>query len=194
MALINTGPNYTRTGDNVFTRWANRASFIPFGIGASISLVLGTIGTIVDAGGWLLRGKIGSAATAAAAGMVSTGLNSASGIFAPLSGVQWWLNVGSGVATGSSIGTHGRAATEAVIGSITGALGARPTVLRSYTAGVGSIGGQAQSGPGYYASRAAQERGMDPNQMWNNYRNGAGADHVAALEASRANGPNYRSV
>jgi len=191
MALINTGPDYTRTGENFFTKWANRLSFIPV-LGSGAALVLGTIGTIVDAGGWLLRGKIGSAATAAAAGAVSTALNSASGIFAPLEGVRWWLNAGSGLTTGSSIGTHGRAATEAVIGSITGALGARPTVLRSYTAGVGSVGGN--SGPGYYATRAAQERGMDPNAMWNNYRNGGGAEHVAALEASRANGPNYRGV
>lgn len=183
MALINTGPNYTRTGDNFFTRWGNRLSFIPV-LGTGAALVLGTIGTIIDAGGWLLRGKIGSAATAAAAGMVSTGLNSASGLFAPLQGVQWWLNVGSGVATGSTIGTHGRALTEGVIGSVTGALGVRPTVLRSYNAGVGSIGG-GNSGPGYYATRAANERGQDPNAMWNNYRQGAGADHVAALEASR---------
>lgn len=191
MALINTGSDYTRTGENFLTRWANKASFIPL-IGAPITLALGTLGTLVDTASWLLRGKFLSAATALAAGAASTAVNAGTA----LPGgelIRWGLTVGSGVTTGSSLGTHARAATEGAIGMVTGALGVRPTVLRSYTAGVGSIGG-ANTGPGYYATRAATERGQDPNAMWNNYRNGAGADHVAALEASRATGPNQRGV
>lgn len=191
MALINTGSDYTRTGENFFSRWANKLSMIP-GAGAPLAMVFGSIGTVVDAAGWLFRGKIGSAATALAAGAASTVVNTGQA----LPGgelMRLGLTWGSGITTGSSLGTHARAATEGAIGMLTGALGARPTVLRSYTAGVGSIGG-GNSGPGYYATRAAQERGQDPNAMWNNYRNGAGADHVSALEASRAMGPAQRGA
>lgn len=192
MALINTGPNYTRSGDNFLTRWANRISMLPFG--GVLSWPLGQLGTFVEAAGWLFRGKVFSAATVLAAGTVSNSINAA----VSSNPVNWFIGygaqLGSGAVSGSTLGTHGRAATEAVIGAVTGAFGARPTILRSYTAGVGSIGGQSPSGPGYYATRAAQERGQDPNAMWNNYRNGGGAEHVAALEASRANGPSYRSV
>ncbi len=187
MALINTGPDYTRTGDNFLTRWSNIASAIPI-VGPIATGFLGFAGTAVDTVGWLLRGKIGSAATAAVTGTVSTAVNSsiaASGL--------WWVNATSGIVSGNTVGSHSRALTEGIVGSVTGALGMRPTVLRSYTAGVGSIGG-GNTGPGYYATRAAQERGQDPSAMWNNYRNGSGADHVAALEASRAAGPNQRGV
>lgn len=184
MALINTGPNYTRTGDNFLTRWGNRASFLPNFLGGGlIAGFLNMAGAIVESAGWLFRGKFVSAATTLAAGTASAAVNGLSGL-SPLGDIRWFVNIGSGVATGQSAGTHARALTEGIIGSVTGALGSKPTVLRSYTAGVGSIG-NGNAGPGYYATRAANERGQDPNAMWNNYRNGSGADHVAALEASR---------
>lgn len=187
MALINTGPNYTRTGDNFLTRWANYASFIP-GVGAIVTPTLGVLGSLVEGAGWLFRGKVASAVTAVAAGSVSAVVNGAVA-GNPLNPL-YWGQLGSGLASGSSLGTHSRALTEGAIGMVTGALGFKPTVLQSYTAGVGSI----NAGPGQYARRVAAERGADPNAMYNQYRSGAGADHVAALEAARAQGPNQRAI
>lgn len=196
MALINTGPNYTRTGQtdapgfaNTLQRWANKISIIP-GMGW-LTWPMGMLGSTIESLGHLVRGRIGSAATTLAAGAVSNSINAAAST-AGFGSLLYWGNLGSGLASGSTLGTHGRALTEGAIGAVTGALGMRPAVLRSYTAGVGSIGGQGQSGPGYYATRYANERGQDPNAMYANYRSGAGAEHVAALEASRANGPAYR--
>jgi hypothetical protein len=193
MALINTGPNYTRTGDSMFTRFANKVSMLPFG--GLLAWPIGQIGTFIEAGSWLLRGKIGSAATAFAAGTISNTVNAAVSSN-PFTAPIWYVGqLGSGVASGTSLGTHTRALSESAIGAVTGALGFKPTVLQSYTAGVGSIGGgAARSGPGYYATRAAQERGADPQAMWNQYRSGAGADHVSALEAARAQGQAQRGL
>ena len=189
MALINTGPDYTRSGDNFLTKLSNGLSFLPFGGG--INWFIGMAGAAMDAAGWLVRGKFGSAATVLAAGAVRTTLNTAASSVLPGGKLLWWgVNAGSGVISGSTIGTHGRALTEGAIGAVTGALGFKPTVLQSYTAGVGSI----SAGPGAFARRISGERGQDANAAYANFRNGAGADHVAALEASRAAGPNYRTV
>ena len=186
MALINTGPNYTRTGDSMFTRFANKVSMLPFG--GILAWPIGQIGTLLEAGSWLLRGKVASAATALATGTISNTVNAAVA-GNPLNPL-YWGQLGSGLASGSSLGTHSRALTEGAIGMVTGALGFKPTVLQSYTAGVGSI----NAGPGQYARRVAAERGADANAMYNQYRSGAGADHVAALEAARAQGPNQRAI
>jgi hypothetical protein len=185
MALINTGPDYTRSGENFLTRWGNAASFIPF-IGAPIAGFLGFAGTAVEAIGWLLRGKVLSAATVAATGAVSTAVNSIGGQF-------WWVNAGSGLATGKTAGTHARALTETVIGGVTGALGVKPTVLRSYTAALGQGPGANAAQPGYYATKVANDRGQNAQAAWSQYRTG-NADHVAALENARAMGATQRSV
>lgn len=178
MALINTGPDYTRSGENFLNRWANRISMLPFG--GIVSYPMGMLGTVVEAAGWLLRGKVLSAATVLAAGTVSNSLNAATGIIgAPLEGVRWFVNAGSGVATGSTIGTHGRALTEGAIGMVTGALGMKPTVLRSYTAGIGSIGGGSVSGPGQFTSAEAARRGQDSNQLWSQKMSGEAGAYVS---------------
>lgn len=186
MALINTGPDYTRTGDNFLTRWANAASFIPIpGVNTTLTWFLGMAGAAWDAIGWLGQGKVLSAATAAASGAVGATVNSIGGTF-------WWLNAGSGLATGRSAGTHARALTETVIGGVTGALGVKPTVLRSYTAGIGQgPGASVASTPGYYAS---MHGGANPQEKWDRYRSGAGAQHLADLEAARATGPSQRAI
>ena len=179
---------YTRTGNNFLTRWGNRASFIP-GIGTPIALTLGGLGTVFEAAGWLLRGKVMSAFTALAAGSLSTIVNSTHNLM----GLFYIGNLGSGLVTGRSAGTHVRALTESVIGAVSQPLGVKPTVLRSYTAGIGSLNaGAYQAAPGYWATRAAQERGQDPNARWAAYRNGDGRDHVAALESAAR--PQYRGV
>ena len=177
---------YTQTGKGFLGRMAGYASFLPFGLSTPFVTVLGAIDTLIESGQWLLKGKFGSAATVAAAGTVQTMVNGIEGAF-------WWLNAGSGVVTGRSLGNHARALTENAIGGVTGALGARPTVLSSYPAGIGSIGGGAaptRQGPGSFASRVAQERGQDPQARWESYRRGDGAEHVAALEAAAARGGN----
>ncbi len=183
---------YTRTGDNFFTRWGNRASLfpIPF-VAPMVAAGLGFLGTAVESIGWMLRGNFMSALTALVAGSVSTLVNTSQGVFS-------WLyvgNVGSGLFTQRTLGTHARALTEGVIGMVSQPLGVKPVVLRSYTAGIGSIGaGAGQAGPGYWATRAAQERGQDPNARWAAYRNGDGRDHVAALEAASRQQQQYRGA
>lgn len=196
MALINTGPDYTRTGGGTgtwaatFTKWANRLSFIP-GIGGALAWPVGMIGSLIEGAGWLLKGKVLSAATVVAAGAVSNTVNAAASTgLGPL----YWGQLGSGVVSGSSLGTHTRALTETVIGGVTGALGVKPMVLRSYTAGIGDgPGAGLVSKPGYYAT---MHGGANPQAKWENYRaTGAGADHVSALESARAMGANQqRSV
>lgn len=195
MAMINTGPDYTRTGGGpgswagFFTKVANWVSFIP-GVGGVLSWPVGMIGSLIEGAGWLMRGKVLSAATVVASGAVSNTVNAAASTgFGPL----YWGQLGSGVVSGSSLGTHTRALTETVIGSVTGALGVKPTVLRSYTAGIGNGPGAGSiSKPGYYAT---MHGGANPQAKWDNYRSGAGADHVSALENARAMGANQqRSV
>ena len=102
----------------------------------------------------------------------------------------WWINGVSGIATGSALGTHARKLTETVIGGVTGALGMKPQVLNSHMAGIGALDNayaQNMRGPGQFASQVAAQRGRDPREMYNAYRNGAGAEHVSQLEAARAN-------
>jgi len=133
------------------------------------------IDSIIESAQWLFRGKFLSAATSLIAGTVDAGVSSASGSlglgFLQEGAARWWLNAGSGVLTGKTIGTHARALTENVIGGAAGVLGQRPTVLQSYTAGVGGVGGAgaAQSRPGYWSSRVAQEQGQDPQRRWQQY-------------------------
>lgn len=182
--------DYTRTGNSWLASAANKLSFLGFipGVGTLSGVLL-----IVDGGlnaiGWALKGKFASAATAMGASTVA-GVSSAM-MSAPGIGTFWWAaNVVSGVTTGRSISTHGRAATESATSFVTKPLGMQPTVLRSYYAGVGGINGagMGQQQPGYWATRAANEKGVDPQARYNQYRNGEGADHMAALEASRAQG------
>lgn len=177
----------TKTGNNFFTDWSNRLSMVPF-LGMIATPVLGGIGTLWDTAQWLFRGKILSAATAFVAGSASTMVNTA--LSATGGGVNWWgtaANLASGGLTGRSIGTHVRGLTESVIGGVTGVLGVKPTVLRSYPAGIGSIGGagqgQQQAGPGYWSSRVAQEQGQDPQRRWAQYVDDSRAQAGAAGRA-----------
>jgi hypothetical protein len=130
MALFgNTDENYTRTGKGTLTRWANAASMVPV-VGGFLAMPLGMISTVIEAGEWLFRGKLGSAATVLAAGTVGNMVNSLTEGF---SGLTWWMgNAGSGIATGATLGTHARALTETIIGGVSGALGSKPQVLSSY--------------------------------------------------------------
>lgn len=184
--------DYIKTGNSAFTRWGNKLSLVPL-IGGAIATPLFVLGVVVDSGKWLMRGKIGSAATELVAGTVSAGLNVVP--FADKLSLStkalWWVgNVGSAGISGHTIGTHGRALTESVIGAVTGALGMKPQVLQSYTAGIGAVPGAGayyqQQSPGYWSTRAAQEQGKDPNERWQQYKNGDGRDHVAALQDAAA--------
>lgn len=184
MALINTGPNYTRTGNGGLTKFANIINFVPWIreiplFGRPIGAMIGYIDTAIEGIGWLLKGKPLSAATAVAAGAVS---NTVNGLPGP---IFWMANSATALVTGRSLGSHSRALTENVIGGVTGVLGVRPTVLRSYTAGMGSMNAQ-QQGPGAFMAAEARRRGQDPNAAYAAYANG-NRDHVAALEASRMN-------
>ena len=196
-----TGQQYTKTGPQErvggagrtwgewFQMWSNRASLIPV-VGAYLAWPMGMIGTTLETLGQLFKGNIGSAITVAAAGAVATTLNAAVSTTP-----NWWIyggNIASGLTTGSVLGTHARKLTESVIGGVTGVLGMKPEVLSSHTAGIGSLDNayaQSVRGPGYWASRAAEEKGRDPRQMYDAYRSGAGAEHVAQLDAARATGP-----
>jgi hypothetical protein len=171
----------TSTGNGFLARWSANVSMIPF-IGnmpilnTSLTALLGGLDTLIETGQWLLRGKLASAGTAFAAGTAATLTNSALT-------ASWWLPVNwiSGAFTGRSVGTHVRGLTENVVGGVAGVLGQQPTVLRSYPAGIGNIGGQGaqQSRPGYWSSRVAQEQGQDPQRRWQQYvddsRQGAAA-------------------
>ncbi len=190
MALINTGSDYTRSGDNFLTRLGNKASFLPNFLGGGfIAGFLNMAGAVVESAGWLLRGKFLSAATVLASGAASAVVNGASNLN-PLGDIRWFVNVGSGVTTGQSVGTHARALTEGAIGAVTGVFGVKPTVLRSYTAGVGSIGGGSVSGPGQFATAEANRRGQDANAMYNNYRAGNSQDYQELENARRAQAGN----
>jgi hypothetical protein len=177
--------NYTRTGNNWLTRWGNRFSAVPLA-GKFLTPIMGGLGTIIDAGQWVLKGKILSGATALATGTVSTIVNT----FLAVPGIGMVVNWVSGVTTGKSVGTHARKLTEGAIGGLTGLVGAKPTVLRSYQAGIGSIGGmnpanqRTQSQPGYWANRVAQEQGRDPQQKWSEYVDQSRRD--AAIAGGRA--------
>lgn len=169
--------NYTRTGGNFLSRWSAKVSAMPFIgniplLGSSLTVVLGSLGTLLDAGQWLLKGKVLSSVTALATGAVSTVVNG----FLTTNALGVTANIGSSVMSGSTVGTHARKLTENTIGGLAGLMGQKPTVLRSYQAGIGSIGGagvngsaQTQQQPGYWANRVASEQGRDPQQRWQQY-------------------------
>jgi hypothetical protein len=185
MAVFDTaGSDYTRTGNGGLTRFANTLSYFPFVskipvFGTAITAFIGYVDTAFEAFGWLMKGKIFSAATVATAGLVSNTVNA-------FDGITWGaLNIGSGLATGQTIGTHGRKLTESIIGGVTGALGMKPEVLKSYSAGIGYIGGNAMpSGPGKFASQVAGERGRDANEMYAAYQRGEGGAHINELQSA----------
>jgi len=170
--------SYTSTGNGGLTSFANKMSFVPI-IGPWIAGILSAAGTVIESIGWLIKGKPISALTVAASGTVSTALNA-------VNGITWGaLNIGSGITTGRSIGTHGRKLTESVIGGVTGMLGVKPEVLRSFPAGIGSIGGgAAQAGPGRFASQIASERGRNANEMYAAYQRGEGGAHINELQSA----------
>ncbi len=180
MALLGDFKNgYTKTGGNWFSRMSGYMSYVPW-VGVVVAPILGYIGTALDAGGWLLRGKVGSAVTTATTGIVASTVN---GIEA--TGLTW----GSYFLTGRSMGTHARKLTEAGISTVGGAVGFKPQVLRSYTAGIGSIGGGvAQSAPGRFASQISAERGQDANAAYANYMRGDGGVHVNELQSANGRG------
>ena len=182
--------NYTRSGNGMLTRISNWLSFLPFG--GLLSAIPGYIDTLIESATWLLRGKPISAATALVAGTVGNAVNALNPVG---SGLVWWgVKLGSGVTTGTSIGTHARKLTEETIGALTGVLGVKPTILRSYPAGIGSMGADfAPQGPGQFASNEAQRRGQDPRAYYNSKMNGGMADHVAELESARGQ-PNYQGI
>lgn len=179
---------YTATGDKngfggMLMRWSNLASYVPT-LGAVPATFFGFWGTVVDTVKLLLRGQFASALTAAASGAVATYLNvesSAGGVLSPV----YWANVASGVFTSGNLGTHGRAATERVIGTLARPLGIYPTVLSSHLTGVSGLGGTVMPArPGRHTTRVAQERRKDPNAMWADYCNGEGSRHIAELTGS----------
>lgn len=175
--------SYTSTGKGTLNRWANGLSFIPF-IGGALAWPLGMISTVLESAEWLFKGKVGSAVTVLAAGTVGNAVNS---LTSGVGGLTWWgANLGSGVTTSTSLGTHARALTESVIGGISGALGSKPQVLRSYPAGIGSISsGQMQSGPGQFASQESARRGQNADEAYQRYVNGEGGVHINELQSAQ---------
>jgi hypothetical protein len=209
MAILDSFDGNTRTGNGFFTRAANWVSFLPFGfLQAPIQSTLGFIGTIVETAGHLLRLRVGSAATALVAGTVGNMVNLAEGtLLAPVKEARWWINTLSGVTTGASMGTHARKLTEEAIGAVTGWLGVKPQILQSHPVGIGYLNPNyfpqamglpalPQAGvPGRFATMEAQRRGQDPVAY---HRSRMGSedmrDHVAALEAARAQQPQLRQA
>ena len=169
---------YTQTGGDFLNRVSNFFSYLPL-FGAPVALVAGGASTLIDTAKWLFQGKIFSAATALVAGSVSTMVNSVQGLF------LGFANIGSGLATGETLGTHARKATEIAIGGITGLAGRKPTVLQSHYAGIGGInGGFTRQGPGQWANYVSQRSGRDPNQQWTAYENARRAE-AAQMQALR---------
>lgn len=189
MALFgNVSDDYTKTGKGFFTKAANFFSYIPV-LGAPFQFALGMIDSVMEAGQWLFRGKLGSAATALVAGAVGNGVNALTTGFAG-GNVTWWaLNAGSGVASGETLGTHARALTENFIGGVTGALGSKPQVLSSYTAGMGSISSSVMpQGPGKFASNVSAQRGEDANMAYERFKRGEGGAHINELQSAYGRG------
>ena len=182
MALLtDIDESYTRTGKGTLMRLANAASYLPL-IGGAIAWPVGMLSTAIESVTLLFRGQFGSAATALAAGTVANTVNTVGGVF-------WWANAGSGITTGETLGTHARAGTEAIIGGITGALGMKPQVLRSYPAGIGSIASSmAPEGPGKFAAGVSASRGEDANAAYARYMSGEGGVHVNELQSANGRG------
>lgn len=167
MALIKIEPGYTKTGDNFFMRLSNKASYVPW-IGSPVALLAGKIGTVVDAGGWLLRGKVGSAGTALATGAVATATNT----MTSATGVGSLINWGSFATTGRNAAGHTRAGVERVTSVVAGVAGIKPQVLQEY-------GALKQNG---FASAELSRRGVANQQQFHqNYMNGDGGVHVNQL-------------
>ena len=170
--------HYTRTGDNLFTTLSNWASLIPFA-GGVVSIALGVIGSAWDAGGWLLKGKPLSAATAFGTGVASTTTNAVMSAHP----VTWGLNVITAIGTGRTIGTHARKGTEmagSLVTSPLAPLGIQPTVLRSHQAGIGQIGtGFSPQQPGRFASQVSNQRGRNADQDWRAYADARAAEAQA---------------
>ncbi len=182
--------SYTKTGNSGLTRFANKVSLIPV-IGGALSFPLGMLDTAIDTGKWLLRGKFLSALTVATAGTISNAVNVLpTGLPGKMGGsLTWWMaGAGSGLGTGKSLGTHARKVTEMAIGGLTGALGVKPQVLKSYQAGIGSVGAAVPAAPGRFATQVANERGQNSQQMYNNYMRGEGGVHVNELSSAHGRG------
>lgn len=189
MALIGKAEGYTKTGGNFFTKLSNMSTYLPIPIvNSALVSFFGTLGTVWDAGGWLLRGKVGSAITAAGAGWARTATNTAVSAGAFLNPV-WWANLGVGVVSGRSIGTFAAKGVEAGVDLVGKPLGFKPQVLRSYTAGVGGMAvGTMPATPGRFASQIANERGQNSQEMYNNYMRGEGGVHVNELGSAYGRG------
>jgi hypothetical protein len=168
--MASDGEQYTQTGSGFLNRVSNFFSYVPL-IGGPIAFVAGGASTLLESAEWLFKGKIFSAATALVAGSVSTMVNAVQGLFFGVA------NVGSGLATGETLGTHARKATEMAIGGVTGLVGRKPTVLQSHYAGIGSVGrGLNAGGPGPWANYVSQRTGRDPGQQWAAYENARRAE------------------
>jgi hypothetical protein len=184
MALFgNVDADYTKTGKGFFTKAANFLSYIPI-VGGPLRAAIGMVDSVIEAGQWLFRGKVGSAVTVLAAGAVGNAVN------ALTDSVTWWVgNAGSGIATGETLGTHARALTENIIGGVTGALGSKPQVLSSYPAGIGSISnGVVANGPGKFAAGVAAQRGQNADEAYKRYMSGEGGVHVNELQSAYGRG------
>lgn len=203
MALLGEfGDNYTRTGNNAFTRFANWLSFSPFGdlkvigtVPKAIAAISGFIGTAVETLGHLFRLRIGSAATALVAGTVGNSVNLAVGVADSVVPISWWINLASGVTTSTSLGTHARKLTEEAIGAVTGALGIKPQILQSHPVAIGYLNPNyfpqipnmpPAPIPGRFASMEAQRRGQDPMAYHQTKLRGEDMrEHMATLDAAR---------
>lgn len=187
--------SYTRTGKGTLARWSSKLSMIPL-VGGVFAFPLGAAATLIETAQWLFRGQFGSALTALLVGGASTAVNTFVGGGSSLGGITnaskwtWWAgNALSGATTDATLGTHARAATEALIGSVTGALGSKPQVLRSFTAGIGSVSaGMAQQGPGKFAAGVSAQRGQNADEAYNRYMAGEGGVHVNELKSAYGRG------
>ncbi|MFM9890321.1 MAG: hypothetical protein ACKVOE_06760 [Rickettsiales bacterium] len=79
--------------------------------------------------------------------------------------------------------------TESVIGGITGALGIKPRILQSNFGAIGSLDVPQQSA-GPHLAAAAASKGADADAVYARMQSNQ-ADHLAALDAARAQGANY---
>ncbi len=199
MALL--GDIETRTGNSGISKFAEDAGFItrvPLigGVARWLANLTGYIGAGWEGIGLLIQGKPLSALTAVTAGVVATTVDAATKV--PIIGdvITWggmFLSPLTGVTTNRSLGGLARKGVEEAIGGVTGLVGVKPTILRSYPAGIGSIGGGMVSGPGQFASAEAARRGQDPQAYYNTKMNGDMRQHVAELDSARSQ-PNYAGL
>lgn len=186
MALLaDIDDSYTKTGKGFLTRWSNKLSVVPI-FGGTLTLVLGLADAAIETLQYLFRGQFGNAFTAAAAGTVGSFTNSMSSFSQPI----WWgANLATGATTNATIGTHARAAVESFIGAAGGVIGAKPQILQSNVAGLGSINvGQMQSGPGKFAANVSAQRGENPDAAYARYMSGEGGVHVNELQSANGRG------